>query len=340
MKIKKLVLVSAFFPPSIGGPATFVSNIGPEFVKMGYEVLYVNLEPYKNTSKLKRYFLFLRDLWKSCKNADLVFISDTWSVLIPSVFVCFLRRKKYLIRIGGDFLWETYVERTKEQLKLSLFYSVPRRLSLKEKIIFFLTRRCIEAADVVVFNTSWQRSIWELPYGLKKNKAQVVENALVTGIMPYMGAISKQRVLRCPVRASEFKNVEMLKNVWGAISEKYPDTVLLFEYIHPNERARILSETYAVIQPSISDVAPNLMCEAVASGCPFICTQDTGIKSLLPLDIGLYIDTTNEESMHESLEMILEAKVHDDLVEKIKGFKITRTYDVLAKEYQDIWNTL
>ncbi len=336
MKIKNITLVSAFFPPSIGGPATFVSHIGPEFEALGYIVSYLNFEPYKKFSKPKRFIYFLFDLWKKTKNTDLVLIADTWSVLVPTAIFCFFARKKYAVRIGGDFLWETYVARTKEHVKLSVFYSKKIKLSWKEKMIFFLSSFCLKHAQVVIFNTAWQKDIWQKPYMLLQGKTFVVENALTTNISPYIWSDSKKKVLRSPVRASEIKNTSILKKVWKNISEKYPDTELCLDYIHPNEREKVLSETYAVIQSSISDVAPNLICESVGSGCPFICTQDTGIQTLTPSDFGIYVDTTNEKALQHAIESILDTDIHARLVKNIKDFKIQRTYKVLATEYDDI----
>lgn len=340
MKIKNIVLVSTFFPPSIGGPATFVSHVGPELETLGYTISYLNLEPYKQYSKLKRLFYFFRDVWKKTQSADLVLIADTWSALVPTAAICFFTGKKYIVRIGGDFLWEAYVSRTKEHVKLSSFYSTKFKLSFKEKIIFFLSSLCLKHGQAIIFNTAWQRDIWQKPYKLQIEKTFVVENAFITGLASYKWGSSKKRVLRAPVRASEFKNTTVLKEVWGNISHVYPDTELSFDYIHPSEREKVLSETYAVIQPSISDVAPNLICESVASGCPFICTQDTGIKSLIPDDVGIYIDTSNKKEIQKAIENILKDSVHTKLVENIKKMRAVRTYNVLAKEYEHIWNKI
>jgi len=340
MNIKKLLLVSAFFPPSVGGPATFVSHIGHEFIQQGYQVAYAHLEPYKKISIFKQRLFFLRDLWKEMRGVDLVVICDTWSVLIPAVFVCLLRRQKYVVRIGGDFLWETHISRTKEHKKLSMFYRSMPKFTFKERVIYHLTCFSLKYAQAIIFNTAWQRNIWEYPYFLEKQKVFVVENALVTGLTKYAWNPSIQRVIRCPVRASEFKNTRGLKKVWDTLSQKYPNAVLSFEYIHPEERSKILSETYCVIQLSVSDVAPNLICEAIASGCPFICTEDTGIKTLVPDYVGIYIETKDEHVIQEVLEKILDVDFHNKQVQKIADFKVTRTYAVLAQEYRDIWKML
>lgn len=340
MKVGNILLVSAFFPPSIGGPATFIAAIGKEFQKKGYEVTYTNLEPYKKFSRLKQTFLFLRDMWERIGDADRVLIADTWSVLIPAAWICRLRNKKYTVRIGGDYVWEMYIARTKERLQLSTFYTTSPELSYKEKLSYFLIRAALARAERVIFNTNWQREIWKKPYNLERVKMGVVQNALVTGIVPYAWNSTFPKIIRCPVRASEFKNVNTFKKVWDTLSQNYPDTVLSFEYIHPEKRAEILSQTYAVIQPSISDVAPNLICESVASGCPFICTADTGIRELFPKDIGLYFETSDESSIQKGLEMILDESIHNEQVQKLAACKVARTYEVLAKEYCELWNKI
>jgi hypothetical protein len=73
MKIKSIALVSTFFPPSIGGPATFVSHIGPEFEALGCTVSYLNFEPYKQFSKPKRSVYFFCDLWRKDQRMSILY---------------------------------------------------------------------------------------------------------------------------------------------------------------------------------------------------------------------------------------------------------------------------
>ncbi len=39
---------------------------------------------------------------------------DTYSVAFPAVLAAMLFRKKLVLRVGGDFLWEQYLERVKK----------------------------------------------------------------------------------------------------------------------------------------------------------------------------------------------------------------------------------
>ena len=68
----------------------------------------------------------------------------------PTMLACRLMGKKYIIRTGGDLLWEWYVERTGEAILLRDFYSRPRALSLKEKAIESFSRRAFAGASAPV----------------------------------------------------------------------------------------------------------------------------------------------------------------------------------------------
>jgi len=87
----------------------------------------------------------------------------------------FLGRQS-VVRVGGDFLWEEYIERTRESLFLSEFYLVKRNFSFKEKLIFRLTRFVCAHTDRVIFSTSWQKNIWSQVYNIDPSKIQVIEN--------------------------------------------------------------------------------------------------------------------------------------------------------------------
>ena len=78
-----------------------------------------------------------------------------------------LKKPRKLLRLGGDFLWESYTERTEERVLLKNFYpDTPNNWTAKEKQIFKLTKQALHAASTIVFTTNWQRGIWAEPYGL------------------------------------------------------------------------------------------------------------------------------------------------------------------------------
>jgi hypothetical protein len=83
--------------------------------------------------------------------------------------------------LKSHFLWEGYVERTGDLVLLRDFYKTRLdKFSLKEKIIFYLTKWTLSHTDKVIFSTQWQKDIFMEPYQLHKKdadkKIEIVEN--------------------------------------------------------------------------------------------------------------------------------------------------------------------
>ena len=69
-------------------------------------------------------------------NADLILVLDTWSAAVPTMAACAIMRKRYVIRTGGDFLWESYVERTGDMVLFRDFYGTRMdKMSGKERLV-------------------------------------------------------------------------------------------------------------------------------------------------------------------------------------------------------------
>jgi len=75
----------------------------------------------------------------------MIVVLDTWSAAVPTMYACKLMRKKYIIRTGGDFLWEAYVERAGEMVLLKDFYATSiGKLSRKERFTFELSGKVLQ----------------------------------------------------------------------------------------------------------------------------------------------------------------------------------------------------
>jgi hypothetical protein len=108
--------------------------------------------------------------------ADYVIALDTFSVGFPAVLAGKFAGIPVIIRTGGDFLWEFYVERTGEKIVFSDFYTRPRSFNTKERIIFRLTQWALRHASAAVFSTAYQRDAFVPAYGLEAARARIIEN--------------------------------------------------------------------------------------------------------------------------------------------------------------------
>ena len=119
----KILITTGIYPPKIGGPAQYAKNLKEAFEKMGH---IVSVKTYNIDDKIptgiRHLYFFLKILPKIIWS-DVVFSLDTFSVGLPTVLASKIFNKKCIIRTGGDFLWEQYVERTKNKILLRNFYN-------------------------------------------------------------------------------------------------------------------------------------------------------------------------------------------------------------------------
>jgi len=114
----RVLLVTKVFPPAIGGPATFGARLGEELVQKGHTVKVVcgtkdsdisNNYPFPvirtgfSGNIIKRELSFRMHLIKSMMTSDIVYCMGLEH---QTVWACRVTRKPFVLRIGGDSVWE------------------------------------------------------------------------------------------------------------------------------------------------------------------------------------------------------------------------------------------
>ena len=141
MSPQKLLIATGIYPPQVGGPAQYAKELAESFRQAEWEVAVKTYRfEHQLPSGVRHLFYFLKIL-PAVWQADLVIALDTFSVGLPAVLATRLLGKKVIIRTGGDFLWEDYIERTGEKVLFRNFYiNTKERWNKKEQAIFYLTR--------------------------------------------------------------------------------------------------------------------------------------------------------------------------------------------------------
>ena len=284
----RILITTGLSKNDIGGPAQYGLNLKEEFEKLGHKVKLVHYRSIESA-----FFKLLHQvLW-----ADKVIALDTFSVGVPSVLASRLFGKKILVRVGGDFLWSAYVNRTSEPLTLPAFYQKMPRLNLKERVIFLFTKILIRSVDFLAFNTEWQRNIWGMFYKIPEHKSGVVRNFIPES---QIGVMSSRRNFLWAGRLIPEKNIEMLKRLGIEIVTGESHEKVL-------ERIR---NCYAVVSLALTDICPNFVIEGVSLGKPFIMTKYTGLNELFPKS-GIFVDPRNEEEVREAMQNIDKIQVEE-----------------------------
>jgi glycosyltransferase involved in cell wall biosynthesis len=325
----RILIATGIYPPRIGGPSFYAESLKKAFEKKSHMVFIATYtwERFLPTG-LRHFIFFLAHIVKAHR-ADVVVALDTYSVGWPAVWWKLFLGKKVVIRTGGDFLWEAYVERTREKILLSNFYTTPREFSLKEKAILFFTRFVLTKANTIIFSTMYQRNIWVPAYGIPEEKIGHIEN--------YYGPKlnseeSSEKVFVAYTRELKWKNIDTLRQVFEMAKENYPDVVLKTGSISHQDFLKELSRCYAVVLVSLGDISPNMVLEALQYGKPVLITKENGLIDRLG-DTVLYADPLNPKDIREKIELLLQPAQYAKYKERAENFSFIHTYDDIAEEF-------
>lgn len=334
----KIVITTGIYPPDIGGPAEYAVQLFETILTQKYEVSVSTYGPLMRLPKGIRHCAYFIKLFFDAFDADYIIALDTTSVAFPSVIFAKLLGKKIVVRVAGDPLWETFVERTREHILLSDFYTKKRAYTLREKIMFYFIRFSLRSASGVVFSTRWQKDIMREPYGLDTNKIHIIENFYPTAETQY-APTPAEKVFLSPSRDRFIKNKHTLKQAFDIVTEQHSDVRLDTKVVSHEVLLEKITRAYAVVIPSFSEVSPNMVYDALRYGVPVVVTKDTGIYDRIK-DLVVFIDPFSKEDIVEAVETLLDEAMYAEFKRKIILHNHSHSWNEIAQEFIDIYSTL
>lgn len=333
MKRHTIVIATPLFPPDIGGPALYAEMFSRIWSAEKNVVSVVSFGSLRKFPTGIRHVLYAFKLLPSLIKADVVFVLDAFSVALPAVILGHIFNRKIIVRVGGDFLLETYVNRTKEHVLLSEFYNEERQLTFKENTIFDLTKFVFQYANKVVFSTEWQKEICLKAYGLDPQKVSVVENAYPARAQ--RNIVPKNRIILSPSRNIFLKNKIGLEKAFAKVKDRFFDPVLDMQTSTHEELLARISEAYIVVVPSFSEVSPNLVLDAVSLGVPVVATEDCGIKERFS-DVVLWVNPKDVQSIASGIETLMDAKAYSEYMARMSKFAYTRSEAEVSRDFLNL----
>ncbi len=330
----RVCIATGIYPPEIGGPAFYAKNLSETLRTKGQEVDVVTFGLLKILPIGFRHLaLFLR-LLPVVARADVVIALDTFSAGMPALLAAMLFHKPFIVRTGGDFIWEQYTERTGELVILPDFYDTKRVFSIKEKIYFAATRFLVKRS-FMVFSSNFQKQIWMRAYALDESRTRVIPNA----IMGSFESIKPERKnFLFYGRDLKLRNKKKLMVAFQNAKKKLPEIVLEVGQLPQSELLEKIRRSYCIILPSISEVTPNYVLDALRCGKPFILTKYSEFAETYP-DFGLFVDPLDANDITEKIIEMANDATYQRMVERIQSHPITRTYSDLTDDFLELIKT-
>ena len=373
----RILMTTGIFEPESGGPATLTPQIAARLVSDGHDVIvltYSDKSSYdfdsKYTFKLVRvvrtgnrflnyvsiFFAVLRHI----PGRDLVYSLDSLAVGFPVTIAVLLFRTPVVIRVGGDYIWERYLEADIEPMPLTDFYE--KNLHEEYSLLHTLIRFVLQRADRVVFNSDMQRKMYHALYGLDPARTSVIYNPVpATDWLPIKRGTPNNEIVFAG-RFVVMKNVSTLVRAFakaklpheyrliligdgperGEIehivrTEKIQNRVDVLPAMHQAEMYKRIKDCRAIVLPSWTDVAPNQVFEAMRLKIPMIVTAENflAVRRELPLTI----DPRSVVDVALKLEILADDRLYADFVALWNKLSFEHGWDQEMKEHYAVFDS-
>lgn len=333
----KIIIATGIYPPDIGGPAQYAKHLKEIYEKDGHTVRVLTYRLERKLPVGIRHVLFFLRCLVAFPGADFTIILDTFSAGVPAIAAAKILGTKTLMRVGGDFLWEWYVERTGDLVLLKNFYETRLpRLNWKERTVFSLSRWAVTNASVLIYSTRWQQNLWQPIYRRNPETIVVIENYYGPK-EPSFEPMRKNFV--ASTRPLKWKNAARVRKAFAMLQKKEVFAVYDVATKPFDQFMDIIAHSYAIILVSLGDVSPNMILDAIRYNKPFILTKECGLYDRLK-DVGIFVDPENISDIANAIEALLDPMVYQRYKEKIEAFTFTHTWEDIARDFLEAYKKI
>jgi glycosyltransferase involved in cell wall biosynthesis len=353
----RILLATPIYPPDIGGPAQYVRNLSERLRQKGIESAVISYRGLRNIPQPFRLFIYFINLFNKAMSVDIIYAFNLIGCGLPALICSKLLKKKFIVRLGGDFLWEKAVESGRSKKTLKEYYSEPK--TIIEKFWMNLMKTVLNSADKVIFSTNFQKQIYEIYFGIKEEQTVVVKNpfpeteTIENNVKKngyqilYAGRLIKLKNLDTLIdvfnKVVKETNLPLKLKIIGEGPEKenlefriknlgLENKAVIQEPMRHEDLLKEIQKSYLCILPSLSEISPNFALECIKLTKPILMTKETGIYETFK-DYILFIDPKNAKDIKEKLLFLLKIRNHNDYLNKMSYIQINYTWSENIKKH-------
>lgn len=360
----RVILATGIFYPDVGGPAIHVRKIGEALVRQGHKVTviaYGNLSgeenfgfdvvrvsrKYPSPVRWLRYFL---ELCARTPYSDALYAFNLTTAGLPVFLAGKMFRKKILIRVAGDPIWERIVENGHRFMPISDYYS--QDLAEKDKkLVFRLIKYILPRFNSVIFYTPLLRGIYCSHYGVPEAKTQIVPNP-VSKRSP-VGGVKKStdESFLFAGRFVSYKNLELLINSFNQIRNKFgrgslvlvgdgpdknklnalisqlraEDFIRIIPKMDQDSLFRLICSSTLGMGPALTEFNPNFILECLSFGRPVLISKENGLT--VSLSAEFVFDPKDGGDLEKKLAQFFDPEFLKQAEQAVSDLAIDQTWE-------------
>ncbi len=226
----KILIATGIFPPDIGGPATYSKLLADELPKHNIQVEILSFGLVRNLPKIIRHFVYFWKVLTAGLRVDIIFAQDPVSVGLPSFLAAKIIRKKFILKIVGDYAWEQGMQRFGVKDLLDDFLN--KKYGWKVETLRKIQKFVANNADKIIVPSEYLKKV-VLKWGITPDKIYVIYNAFEAPQITISGEEARKKlnlsgtILISAGRLVPWKGFTALIEIMPEILEQIPDAKLI-----------------------------------------------------------------------------------------------------------------
>lgn len=327
----KILIATGIFPPDIGGPAIYSKLLLEELPKQGIDVKVLSFGSVRHLPKIICHLAYGMRLMTCGRSADIIFAQDPVSVGFPAAVVSGLLRKKFLLKVVGDYAWEQWQQSRKGQGARGKFVTPDDFQNqkfnfiteLRRKIQKFVARR----AKLIVTPSNYLKKIVSM-WDILPDKISVVYNAFESPKLNMSKEEARKKlglfghILVSAGRNVPWKGFQTLKDLMVEIKQQIPNAKLFVFHNEPRENLLlyIRASDIFVLNTAYEGFSHQIL-EAMALGVPVITTNIGGNPEIMrDHENGFLVGFNDKEALkNKIIELLNNKNLAENFSEKSKA---------------------
>ncbi|MSR87870.1 MAG: glycosyltransferase [Candidatus Zambryskibacteria bacterium] len=339
----KILIAAGIYPPDAGGPAVHAKAQFEGFRKLGMKTGLVTSSRYRHWPKGIRHSLYFLALLAEVPFYDVVYAHDALGSGIPALIAARIFGRKFMVRIGGDVVWERETEET--DLSMKEWYEKGLHL---HRLSFRMARWLMKHADLVVTTSPIMIELYTHYYGISNHKVKLLENPT-----PEVGDLvtKKGSTIIFASRLTKYKNLAFVLHILSEIFPNNPELRFVIMGNGPEENnlkkltrelkiennvvfAGVVSleevlhktaECLFVIAPALTEFNPNYVLQGIALGKPFLISREHGLPFSVSEDF--LFDPKDEDELKNKIQTLLEPSHYEKMVQEVGRLNHRSSWD-------------
>ncbi len=359
----KILITTGIYPPEIGGPATYSKLLFDELPKRGFEVKVLSFGEVRYLPKIIRHIVYFFKILRRGQTADIIYAQDPVSVGLPTMLANKILRKRFFIRIAGDYAWEQGVQRFGVTDDLDTFSAKLKGYSFFTQLLKKIQTKVARSADVIVVPSYYFKTII-INWGIRSEKINVIYNGIeISQNLGVRHLSGEGKVLLSVGRLVPWKGFKVLIETMPDILREIPkaklvivgsgpqkeelekiieklglqDKIILTGQLQRQEVLEQMKKTNIFVLNTQYEGFAHLLLEASNIKIPIITTNIGGNPELIRNNKeGILVQPNDKEAIKNAVVKILQdddfrEKIIQNAFEKSKQFSIQNTLDNLEK---------